>query len=98
MTNLQKQFISACEQAKLTIDLDYEVLVDKILVKSLLRIRGIGSPNGMLIFSSSNEIKTIYNSLIADGFGFSVFSEPSVDTCDFDSFKEIFIDWGWSGN
>lgn len=95
MTNLQKQLLLACNKLGIEIELDYVLsLTEDKKINTVAYIPSFGGPKGMLIVSSSKGISQVWDNL---DYGFSVLDEPhDKEEFDLDSFKEMFIDWGWS--
>jgi len=68
-------------------------------VRSVARIVGLGAPNGMLIFRRFDTVRPYVSELDESGFGFAVLDEPRLaDGVDLDAAREMFADWGWSGD
>lgn len=62
------------------------------------RLPDFGADNGMLIFADGRDLLNFNEQLLDAGFGFSVLGEGSAtQEFDLESFKEMLIDWGWSG-
>jgi hypothetical protein len=99
MKRLPEWLWRACAELGLRVDLDFKLSLPNGLEMSVVaRIRDLGAANGMLIFESYDEISNFTKELLDAGYGFSVLDEPSPqEGFDLDSFKEMFIDWGWSG-
>ena len=96
MTNLQNNLSLICKEAGLKVDLNYEIELNGKPIIALARINNIGGENGMLIFSDFKQLQGHSSELALFGFGFSILDEPSShEIYDFDSFKDILIDWGW---
>jgi hypothetical protein len=69
-----------------------------MVVGPFVRFFDLGAPNGMLLFASSSEFLGKGQELVEQGFGYSVLDEPRDDEeFDIDRFREMFRDWGWSG-
>ncbi len=52
----------------------------------------------MLIFRSYGEIQPYAEEIVRSGYGYSILDEPRPDeNFDLESFKEMFFDWGWTG-
>lgn len=63
------------------------------------RLLDFGADNGMLIFVDGRDPLRFTEQLVDAGFGYSVLGEGSpTDEFDLESFKEMLIDWGWSGH
>lgn len=73
-------------------------LPDGTVLTPFARMCDLGAPKGMLLFTSFSEIRDYYESLLEQGFGFSVLTEPPPnEEFDIDTYREVFRDWGWSG-
>ena len=99
MTNLATRLSRACSALGLRAELGFNLsLGEGIEVHAVARIPDLGAPKGMLVVNSFDEVKNFSQTLINAGYGYSVLSEPSEDEeFHLDSFREMFIDWGWSG-
>jgi hypothetical protein len=99
MKKLAEWLWRACAELSLRVELSFKfTLPNGLEVTAVARIYNLGAANGMLVFASYDEIRNITKELLAAGYGFSVLDEPSTrEEFDLDSFKEMFIDWGWSG-
>ena len=99
MTTLQNWLLKACDALGLRADLAYvATLSDGQEVQTVARIRNLGAEHGMLVVRSYEDVRPFADCLARAGFGYSVLDEPGVDEVfDLDSFKEMFLDWGWSG-
>jgi hypothetical protein len=76
----------------------YLALDDDQGIGAVARIANLGAPNGMLVFSSYDEVCSLKEKLLDAGYGFSVLDEPGPDEeYDLESFKTVFRDWGWAG-
>ena len=52
----------------------------------------------MLVFRKYDDVRLYAETLKRAGYGFSVLDEPQPDEkFDLNAFKEMFLDWGWSG-
>jgi hypothetical protein len=68
-------------------------------LKSIVRIYNVGARNGMLVFPCYEEIQGHERELVAAGYAYSVMDEPrAAEEFNLESFKEMFIDWGWTGD
>jgi hypothetical protein len=99
MSRLAMEIWRACADLGLTVDLGYVLALNgEQGIKAVARITNVGAPNGMLIFSSYDEVRGQKDKLLDAGYGFSVLDEPeSSEEYDVESFKSIFRDWGWAG-
>lgn len=100
MKRLAEWIERACGELGLRTELGFRVsLPDLPDVTTVAHIHDLGAANGMLIFSSYEEVRDLTKDLLKAGYGFSVLDEPSSEEeFDLASFKEMFIDWGWSGD
>ena len=59
----------------------------------------LSNPKGMIVSQSSTNFLATCDELKKLGYGFSVYAEPSPHMdFDLESYKEMFIEWGWSGD
>lgn len=100
MATLERWISQACHALGLQVDLAYVVDVgDDREIRAVARIRGLGASNGMLVVRNYEDVRPYLETLARAGYGFSVLDEPRSDeTFDLDSFRELFVDWGWSGS
>lgn len=100
MSKLRDEIVLACHQLNLQVDINFPVaLDDDRLIHATAHIPNVGAKNGMLIFSSFEDISGKIDGIINSGYGYSVLSEPSQDMqFDLDSYIDMFRDWGWSGD
>jgi hypothetical protein len=100
MKRLTEWLRSACAELELRIELGYKItLPDMPELTAVARIHDLGAPNGMLIFSRYEHARKFAQKLLDSGFAFSILDEPSEhEQFDLQSFEEMFIDWGWSGD
>jgi hypothetical protein len=100
MKRLIEWLVKACVELGLRIELDYKLsLPDMPELTAVARINDLGAANGMLIFSSYEDVRRFTRELIDYGFAFSVLDEPAGhEQFDLHSFEEMFIDWGWAGD
>lgn len=99
MKRLSERVWRACAELGLRAELGFKLsLPNRPEITTVARIHNLGAANGMLIFESYDEISSFTKELLDAGYGFSVLDEPlPQEQFDLDSFKEMFIDWGWSG-
>ncbi len=99
MKRLSEWLWRACAELDLRIELNFNLsLPNNSDVAAVARIHDLGAAKGMLVFSSYDQIQNLTKDILAAGYGFSVLDEPSPqEEFDLKSFKEMFIDWGWSG-
>ena len=100
MNSLIQVLARACEELGLQIEFDFTLmLTDRSRIVALSHIPLLGAPSGMLIFRTYDEVQSHAEELIHAGYGYTVLDEPRPDECfDLESFKEMFIDWGWCGD
>ena len=99
MTMLESWLLKACDALGLQADVAYVANIgDGCAIQTVARIRHLGARNGMLVVRSYEDVQPFSERLSLAGYGYSVLDEPRIDE-DFDlaSFKEMFLDWGWSG-
>jgi hypothetical protein len=93
-----ERFWRACAELGLRAELGFTVTLPGAVLYPFARICDLGAPKGMLLFTSSSEMKGQGEALVERGYGYSVLSEPRDDEeFDIDTFQEVFRDWGWSG-
>ncbi len=92
--------MNACTELGLKIDVEFMLSLEGgFKIHSVARIQNLGATNGMLIIRSYDEVKDHLDELTQAGYGFSVLEEPWTDEgYNLDGCKEIFVDWGWSGD
>lgn len=67
-------------------------------LRVLSKVLDIGAPNGMLIFSSYEDVQAYEDELVQAGYGYAILDEPLVgEEFDLTVFKDMFNDWGWCG-
>lgn len=95
MTRLQEELCMACELLGIDIEIGCVLfLKDGQKINTVALIPSLGGPNGMVIVKSTDDILPIWNDF---NYGFSVLDEPSENAAfDLDSFREMFVDWGWT--
>jgi hypothetical protein len=99
VTPLQDALHTACEMLSLSADLNYPVTIGDVTLISVVRIRDLGARNGMLVFSSYEQINNFVRQLGEQGYGYSVLSAPRMGgRLDIGSYIEMFRDWGWAGD
>lgn len=100
MTKLESWILQACKAFGLQADFDFVLDVDDAhRIRPIARIRNLGARNGMLIFRNYDDVRSYAEGLARAGYGYSTLDEPSAnETFDLESFKEMFIEWGWSGS
>jgi hypothetical protein len=96
---LAESLSRACSELGLKIELDFVLQVAAgVSLTTIARIPELGARQGMLIFTSFDEVEPFTERLAELGYGFSVLSERRRDEpFDLESKKEMFRDWGWSG-
>lgn len=99
MTTIENWISRACDT--LGLQADFPFFVDfgsGLKVRAIARIRNLGSRNGMLVFLNYDDVRPYADKILRAEYGYSVLDEPSAnEVFDLDSFKEMFLDWGWSG-
>lgn len=95
MTRLANWFVQAGTILGRPIEADFTLLLGDVRkLVSVVRVSGVGSENGMLIFDDYEAIREDVAELAALGYGFSVMDEPRSDKkFDLESFEEMFTDW-----
>jgi hypothetical protein len=83
----------------LSVDFEYEVAIEgHAPVKALARIQSFGGANGMLVFSHYDDVRPYATELVRAGFGYTVLDERRPgEVFDLESYKEMMLDWGWTG-
>jgi hypothetical protein len=99
MNKMQEHLLRAGSELGLRVIVPFEVCLDsgrKLLAEALLP--DLGFPNGMIIGQSSTNFLSICDELKRRGYGYSVYGEPpQTEEFDLESYKEMFMEWGWSG-
>lgn len=88
-----------CRSFGLGIDLNYAVnLPNGVTVVSPVRITGVGLQKGVLVFTNSDTVWPLRQHIVEAGYGYTVLDDAT-SGYEFDStsFREMIIDWGWSG-
>ena len=100
MTLLNEWFERACGELGVRVEFGFKPSVpDAPDLRPVLRIPDFGAANGMLIFREYDDVRKWTQQLDRAGYGFSVLDEPlSREEFDLQSFKEMLIHWGWSGD
>ena len=100
MKTLKEQLAKACAELGLKIDVEFTLSLEGgSKIRHVARIQNLGSTNGMLIIRSFDEVKGHSDELDKAGYGYSVLDEPYTEEgYDIDGCKEMFVDWGWSGD
>lgn len=99
MSPLAQGIWRACADLGLTVELRVHLALNGDQgVNAVARIADLGAPNGMLVFASYDEVRSLKDKLLDAGYGFSVLDEPNPgEEYDIESFKAMFRDWGWAG-
>lgn len=98
MTKLQEELLMACQALGIDIELDFIVsLKGGKKIQTAARIPSLGGKEGMLIVKSFDEFNQICNNFPVEKYGVSTLDEPRQEF-NLDAIKEMFIDWGWSGD
>lgn len=99
MSKLRNHLKKACAELGLNVTFDEPIKIGpNHTVVPTAHIFFLGSLNGMLIFDNRSSFRSFEKELIKEGYGYSVLSEPHlVEGFDLASYKEMFMDWGWSG-
>lgn len=98
---LGEQLREACSLLGLRIELGFTLaLPAHAPVATVARIPELGAKNGMLVFTSYDAIEPFAPEIVQAGYGYSVMREPTSSQVEFDleSFQDMFLDWGWSGD
>jgi hypothetical protein len=97
MGDLACRIQKACSALGLRVELGFTTCFgDGQEIHSVAHIPELGGPNGMLVVASAAEIKKCEEHL--QNYGFSVMSDSNRDDFDLDSWRLVFIDWGWHGD
>lgn len=99
MTRLQEELLMECQTFGIDIELDFIVsLKGGKRVQTSALIPSLGGPRGMLVVNSYNAVSSVWDDVIEEGYGIAVLDEPSENyKFNLDASREMFIDWGWSG-
>ncbi|MDF3023003.1 MAG: hypothetical protein K0R10_364 [Alphaproteobacteria bacterium] len=96
MSDLSTQLQQACAHFGLRLELGFTVpLENGMKIHALARLPDLGGPNGMLIFTNYEEVSQLREDLST--YAFSIMSNRDSDF-DAESWREVFIDWKWSGD
>ncbi len=100
MTRLIDWLSRSCASLDLSIEIGFTlVLPEQKKLNAIARISSLGAVNGMLIFAGYDEVRCFVCDLTQEGFGYTVLDEPREnEEFDLGSFREMFIEWGWSGD
>lgn len=100
MKRLAERLWRACGELGLCPELGFKLAIPGVPeITTVARIPNLGAKNGMLIFTSYDEVRAISKDLQNAGYGYSVLDEPLPnEEFDLESFREMFADWGWSGD
>lgn len=96
---LRERLKRAGDELGLRIEFDPRLSVRGALdLTPVARLLDFGADNGMLIFVDGRDLLSCTEQLLDAGFGYSVLGDGSpTEEFDLESFKEMSIDWGWSG-
>lgn len=99
MTRLEDWLSRACNALGLQADIPFVANIENEHgVRAVARIHNLGANNGMLVVRSYEDVRPHAKELAKAGYGYSVLDEPRSDEAfDLDTFKEMFLDWGWMG-
>lgn len=99
MNKLANWITQACDTLGLRADIGFSVVLnDGYELHTVARIRDVGAANGMLVVCNYDEVRAYADELIQAGYGYSVLDEPLAnETFDLDTYRDMFLDWGWSG-
>jgi len=97
---LAQHWLRAAEELDLSIELDRTVsLSSGDVLRPTVLVSSFGAANGMLVFENYSDVASCADQLLADGFGYSVQSEPSLnENFNAKDYEKILIDWGWTGD
>lgn len=100
MTMLLDWLTQSCQDLELNIEKNFSIKLNNgHILKAIARIPNIGARNGMLLFSSYDEIESYLLEIEKLGYGYSILEAPRIsEAYDLTSFMEMYRDWGWSGN
>lgn len=100
MSTLAKEVEQACVALGLRFEPGYSLaLRNGVVVQAVALIHDLGHRNGTLIVNSLDHFAELSRELVEAGYGVSMMGSGS-DNSQFDlqSWRETFIDWGWSGD
>ena len=99
MSRLSEWLWRACSALGVRAELGFRlVLQDGTEVHTIARLPDLGAPKGMLLLASYDQVHSHSQVLLDAGYGYSVLNEPRPqEDFDLDSFRDMFKDWGWSG-
>lgn len=100
MSKLADWLLKASKELGLFAEADFSLAVaGGAALKSIVRIPNVGAQNGMLIFPFHKDIQGLERELVAAGYAYSVMDEPrDAEEFDLESFREMFVDWGWASD
>ena len=97
-TPFQLSLARTCAGLGVRIELQPVVtLPDGITLRAEACLPDFGAPMGMLVFHDDKSFQPVWKTLVAAGFGFTVFGSPQEEVAGGESFAEMLADWGWSG-
>ena len=99
MDNLQRDFQTVGLALHLSVEIDKIIYLsngEEILAS--IYLANFAGPKGIMIFSHSKLMWPVRDVINADGYGYSVMTIPADDFVDIESYKEVLIDWGWTGD
>lgn len=99
MNRLTDWISQACDALGLYADIGFLlILSDGHEIPTVARILSVGAENGMLVFSSYDQVRAYADEILQMGYGYSVLDAPLPnEKFDLASFRDMFTDWGWSG-
>ena len=101
MNKMQEHLLRAGNELGLRVITPFQLRLDSgriFLAEALLPDLG-GYPNGMIVGQSLDNYVAICAELKKLGYGLSVYGEPPpTEAYDIEGYKEMFIEWGWSGD
>ena len=99
MAKLEKWLEKAARELEIDVRIRHVIEVShgrQIVAVALLP--DLGAKKGMLVFNSYDQIRELKDELVELGYGYSVLDDPRCgEVFGLDSFREMFVDWGWSG-
>lgn len=101
MTRLQLFLATACELLGIQIDIPFTVVTSVgVEIVAQARIPNFGASRGILVFEQLQQPDELQRrALVSSGYGISIYGEPpESEEFDLDSYVEMFVDWGWTGD
>jgi hypothetical protein len=100
MNKMQEHLLRAGNELGIKVIVPFELSLasgKKLSAEALLP--ELSNPKGIIVSQSMTDFLAICDELKKLGYGLSVYAEPSSnEKYDVENYKEMFIEWGWSGD